>query len=168
MATALMGCDRNDLFWAQFNAEGDQLEILVGAPVGPPVTADLHSSTRQHVIGQAVVDPGSGPVGTLHRLVVRVGDEFDPDLQDGGAETIVERVGRVSVDVNSGRLGVERFDLRQDSAARQTWVLELESLGDPGAEPRTDVFTILLWEAVTRAEAEALEGRVRTEEGGEE
>lgn len=144
----------DDLVWEQFNADGDTIEVEVGvAELGPPVVADIRSSTRQHVIGQAVIDPGSGPFGTRHLLVVEVGDGFDPGLPVGEVDAIVERVRRVSVEVDSGPRGVQEWDLRQDTAANQTWVIELESLGVPGDAPRTDRFTILLWEAVPEAEA---------------
>jgi hypothetical protein len=59
--------------------------------------------------------------------------------------------------VDSGERGAQEWDLRQDSAAPQTWVLELESLGGPDEPVRTDLFTILLWELVASEKDQATE-----------
>lgn len=132
------------------------MEIVVGTPdEGEPVTIDLHSSTGRFVIGQATLTPGSGPIGTLHELVVRVGTQFDPGLEDGvdAGEPLVERVRRVSARLDSGPLGAQSFDLTRDTAERGTWVIEIESLGDPDAAPRTDELTVQLWELLPTSEA---------------
>lgn len=153
----LSACDEGEeLVWAQFNAAGDTMDVVVGAPEeGEPVTIDIHSSTGRYVIGQATLTPGSGPIGTQHELLVQVGTQFDPGLADGvdAGEPLVERVKRVSARVDSGDLGVQSWDLTRDTAVRGTWVLELLSMGDPDAAPRTDTLTVFLWEALPESEA---------------
>lgn len=127
--------DGNDRDWFLFNAEGDVIEVRVtaGAETGEAVSIDLHSTTGAVVIGSAVLDPGSGPVGTEHRLTVEVGDTWQED------------VGRVAVSADSGERGVEQFELRQDSADHGFWVLDLTSAGSEG-ETRTDQLTVQLFQ----------------------
>lgn len=120
--------------WVPFNAEGETVELRVTAEeaLGAAATRDLNSTTGAVVVGSVTVDPGSGPVGTDHRITVRVLD------------TWAEIVRRVTLDVDSGARGLESFELEQDSADLGGWVVSLTSLGDPG-ETRTDVITVGLF-----------------------
>jgi len=153
----LSACDEGEeLVWAQFNAPGDVMQVEVGTPEeGEPTVIDIHSSTGRYVIGQATLTPGSGPIGTRHELLVQVGTQFDPALEDGidADEPLIERVRRVSARIDSGDLGTQSWDLTRDTAMRGTWVLEIVSMGDPDAGPRTDELTVFLWEALPESEA---------------
>ncbi len=135
-------CGDPEITWVRFNAE-DTLEVEVTdeAP-GPAVSTDLVSTSGRTVVGEATVDPGSGPVGTDHDLWVEVERDFR-DL-----------VSRVSVEVDAGDRGIDTFELEQDSADPAVWWTFLRSQGAAG-ETRTDEFTIQLWvpEDVDPAEA---------------
>ncbi|MCO4747750.1 MAG: hypothetical protein KC912_23340 [Proteobacteria bacterium] len=109
------------------------VEVTDSSEAGEAVTIDLHSTTGAVLIGSAVLDPGSGPVGTEHSLIVDVGDAWQED------------VGRVAVSADSGDRGVELFELRQDSADHGVWVLTLTSSGVEG-EARTDQLTVRLFQ----------------------
>lgn len=162
LACATAGCKKGeDLVWSQVNADDDAVDVTVGAdvPVGSSGGAWLHSSTGRHVIGRALLSPSSGPVGTRHQVVVSVFEEA-LELDEAGADTgylpeqdltvegsLSERVTRVTLEA-SGDRGDQRFELRQDSAARGTWVTEIESQGAPNEPERIDTFTFILWEAV--------------------
>ena len=108
--------------------------------VGEPVTVELFSTTGAVMVGTATVDPGSGPVGTMHTILVDVEDDYEDDVR------------RVTVDVDAGDRGIEDFMMTRDSADRSLWELELESSGVPG-EARTDVFTIRLFSVAEEGES---------------
>ena len=148
------GCTKKDeAVWIQFNADGDLLEVHVG---GDPADAedcepdvscpDLHSLVEGAVIGSATADPSSGPVGTEHRLLAIVGDDWE------------EQVGRVTVEAE-GERGLDVFELQRDPANRGAWGVSLESLGRQG-EARVDAWTVRLFEAVLEEQVD-----VTTEEG---
>lgn len=128
------GCKKSDTEWIRFNGESDDLsiEVTASADLGDEVSIELSSTTGTVVVGEAYVDPGSGPVGTDHELFVDVFDDYE------------EEVGLVTVITESGERGEEEYELRQDSADHGHWVLTLTSLGEEG-EVRTDTFTIALW-----------------------
>jgi len=118
--------------WVRFNGD-DTVDVrITAADVGDPVYADLTSTAGAVVVGQAEVDPGSGPVGTNHQVVLTV----DPSYKD--------EVQRVSLEVDSGDRGISDFELTQDSADKGYWFLQLRSVGAQG-ETRTDVFSFQLW-----------------------
>jgi len=146
------GCNKDDIEWTRFNSEMDVLEVHVtqseevvdveGCELGT-TCIDLHSRIEGAVIGTASVNPASGPVGTLHKVLAIVGDDWE------------EQVGRVSLSIDGPR-GVEEFDLEQDRANPGAWGMTLESVGAMGknGEERVDVVTILLWEAETETEGD--------------
>ena len=144
-----MGCDgEKKLVWSQFNGTDDALRIDVGGalPAADPVVCDdglacieLHSRVQDAVVGDATVEPSSGPVGTEHRVIVVVGDEW-ADLVD-----------RVTVAVDGNR-GVGIFVLERDPANIGAWGLSLESLGLKN-EAREDVWTVELWQSIFESEA---------------
>lgn len=136
LGLALSACTSGtDTDWFLFNSEDDTMEIQVTASeeLGEAVAIDLHSTTGAVIVGSATLTPGSGPVGTVHELVVEVG------------ETWAEEVGLVSVSADAGERGTESFDLRQDSADHSLWVKSLQSSGTAG-ESRTDVLTVQLFQ----------------------
>ncbi|TNE89246.1 MAG: hypothetical protein EP330_12480 [Deltaproteobacteria bacterium] len=136
LALALAGCtDGTDTDWFLFNSEEDVIEVQVtaGSETGDAVTIDLHSTTGAVVIGTAELTPGSGPVGTEHRLVVQVGDTWEEDVE------------RVTVSADAGERGTETFLMNQDSADHGLWVLDLQSAGSEG-EIRTDRLTVQLFQ----------------------
>jgi hypothetical protein len=132
---ALTACKgkEDDFPFIAFNGDSDVLTICVGDGSCEPVSAiDLHSTNDSTVVGAASVDPASGPVGTIHRIAVEIDEEWN------------ETVQLVQV-VMDGDRGEQTWDLSQDSADHGNWVVDVESLGDPG-ESRADTATILLWQ----------------------
>ena len=137
--------------WTQFNSDDDFLEVLVTSSdeiveqdgCDPDVSCiDLHSRIEEATIGTATVDPASGPVGTRHKVLAVVGDDWE------------EQVGLVSVVVDGDR-GEQSYDLEQDRANPGAWGITLESVGAEGkaGEERIDIFTILLWEGDVGADS---------------
>ena len=89
--------------------------------------------------------PPAGPVGTTHRLLAVVGDEWE------------DRISSVTVTVDSDR-GLGDFNLERDRANPGAWGLSLESMGTQ-REVRVDVWTVLLWEEVPEDDADTTDGR---------
>jgi len=125
--------------WQRFNGLDDQVIVEVGpvldTDASTSVIAELTSTTGETVVGQVRVSPGSGPIGTQHRVVVEVGATWEDD------------VGRVDVEVESPGRGSRVLSMDQDSADAGTWVLDLRSYGATD-EVRTDLFRIRLYELV--------------------
>jgi hypothetical protein len=134
LVLSLVACDEeSETSWTQYNADGDQVEIEVGVPeLQPEVSTILHSSTGQVEIGVASVDPGGGPVGSLHTVLVTVYADYSAD------------VGRVSVRTDSGDREVDEFDLDVDSTGTGIFKAELRSVGAE-SETRTDTLTFRVW-----------------------
>lgn len=134
---ALVGCTTDEeVTYEQFNADTDTLDIEVGsADLLDAVSTDLHSTTGQVVIGTATVDPGGGPIGTEHAIVVEIADEYE------------NMVDRVSLRTDSGARGEDEYDLDPDSADEGYYKLSLQSVGEEG-EVRTDTLTIRVWDVV--------------------
>jgi hypothetical protein len=141
LATLLVGCkDDEEVTWTQYNADGESIDVDVGAAkVEPARTAVLHSNTGSIEIGAASVDPGGGPLGTVHTVRVDV----LPDYASG--------VGRVSVRTSSGERGEDEYDLVADSTGEGIWLFQLTSQGE-GGEARTDTFTFRLWASDDQAD----------------
>lgn len=133
---ALAGCqDTAEEFpYEQFNADDQELTVCVGSASGCAPVTDLAllSTNGSTEVGSATVDPGEGPVGTIHRFEVTVDADW------------IDTVTLVQVAMGGDR-GDQTYDLRQDSADHGNWVVEVQSLGEPD-EQRTDTATILLWE----------------------
>lgn len=124
-----------EITWVAFNWDQDRVEIEVtDGDVGEPVTADLHSTTGNEVVGSVSVDPGSGPVGTDHTVVIEVFDDWQ------------EQVDRATTATDAGDRGATEHEMVRDSADHGLWQLVLRSLGEEG-ETRTDTFTFRLYEA---------------------
>jgi len=141
----LVACNKGKVDWSRFNSEDDFMEVHVtesealvdidGCDLGT-VCIDLHSRIEGAVIGTASVDPGSGPVGTRHKVLAVVGDDWE------------DQVGRVSVEITGPR-GPQEYELEQDRANPGAWGLTIQSVGAIGkaGEDRLDTVYILLWEA---------------------
>lgn len=131
----LLACTESDeVTYAQFNAETDQISIQVGSgEVLDATSVSLYSTTGTVEIGTATADPGGGPIGTEHTLTVEVYDDWEND------------VSRVSVRTDSGDRGEDEYDLEADSADEGLFQIVLVSVGDEG-ESREDTFTIRVWE----------------------
>jgi hypothetical protein len=132
---AAVGCNKkDDVTYTQFNAQDELLEIDVGAETKEPARSIvLYSTTGEVSVGTAEVDPGGGPIGTEHEVVVIVEDAY---------ENVVDRV---SVRTDSGDRGEDEYDLDPDSADEGFYKTILVSVGEPG-EVRTDTLTIRLWD----------------------
>lgn len=136
-----VGCDGDDTIGlVRFNNVDDTLQIRVTPTEEPgdPVERELRSNTGATVIGQGSVDPGNGPVGTEHRILVAIDDDY--------AETVI----RVRV-VATGDRGEQRHPLLRDSARPGVWQLDVRSYGEPD-ESRTDTFALELWRAADPGE----------------
>jgi hypothetical protein len=132
---AVGGCNKDDeVTYSQFNAVDEFLEIEVGQKTVEPERAlVLHSSTGEVTVGSATVDPGGGPIGTEHEIVVIVEDAYE------------NTVDRVTVRTDSGDRGEDEYDLEPDSADEGFYKTTLVSVGEPG-EVRTDRLTFILWD----------------------
>jgi len=129
----LLACKDEEVTWTQYNATDDAVTVQVGASeLLPSVSTPLRSNTGAVEVGTGTVDPGGGPVGTLHTIRV----ELD--------EAYVDAVDRASVRTSSGDRGEDEYDLTADSAGEGLWVYTLESVGEEG-EAREDVLTFRLW-----------------------
>lgn len=147
----LLACtESEETEYTQYNGDADQVQVEVGVPtryvtdaegneVVETVSTVLTSSTGAVEIGTGTVDPSAGPVGSLHRVVVQVADEYAGD------------VDRVAVQTDSGERGQDVYELERDSAGEGWWVYELESVGEAD-EVRTDTFTFLLYQVVPSEE----------------
>lgn len=131
----LLGCKKEaGPSYTQFNGTDDSLTIEVGVEdLLDPVQIELTSSTGEVVVGTTTVDPGGGPAGTEHAIVVIIDDLY---------EHIVDRV---SVRLDSGDRGEDEFELQQDSADEGVWKLTLVSVADEG-ELRQDTLTVRCWD----------------------
>ena len=144
LALALLvvaGCDGDDTVGlVRFNNVEDTLEIRVtpNEPPGDPVERELRSNTGATIVGLGSVDPGSGPVGTEHRVIVAIDEAF--------AESVI----RVRI-VATGERGEQRHSLLRDSASPGVWQLDVRSYGEPD-EARTDTFAFELWRAADPGE----------------
>ena len=129
----LLGCEEEEIDYNQFNSTTDVMEISVGtSEVLDPVEISLHSSTGQVVVGNASINPGGGPIGTRHTLVVEVNDAWE------------SQVSRVVVVTDAGERGTEEFTLDRDSADPGYHQVDIVSVGEDG-ETRTDTLTIQLY-----------------------
>lgn len=140
VALVAAGCSPDEAEWVAFNAPNDEVEVSiepVGSPAGDLLLFDLRSNTGAVLIGQASVDPGSGPVGTEHRLQVFVDELY------------MARVTRGEVEVEGSR-GAQVFPMRRDSASLGAWDVTVQSLG-AADEDRVDVFRVRLYESVDTA-----------------
>ncbi len=135
LALSLLGCSGDEaVTWSQFNGTDDSLTIDVGvADVEPAVSVDLSSTTGEVVVGTATVDPGGGPLGTEHDVVVEVFDDYQ-DIVD-----------RVSVRLTSDQRGDDEFELDQDSADEGVWKTTIVSVGSED-EVRQDTLTVRCWD----------------------
>lgn len=135
LSLGIFDCPGNSANWVRFNAGDDEItvEVTRSLDLGESVSEDLLSTTGSVVVGTILVDPGSGPVGTMHTVLVDVEDEYE------------EIVRRVTITVDAGQRGAEEFDMQRDSADHSLWEIELESTGVEG-ETRIDVFRPRLYE----------------------
>ena len=134
-AALLLACTaEEEPVYEQFNAPDDILTVEVGAAeLLPPVSIELWSNTGELPVGSASVDPGGGPGGTIHSIVVEVSDDYQ-DIVD-----------RASVRTDSGERGEDEYDMVRDYADEGIYKLEIQSVADEG-EIRTDTLTIRLWD----------------------
>ncbi len=117
----------------RFNSD-DQVTVAIvaGSETGDDVATDLHSTTGSVTVGTGTVSPGSGPVGTVHTVTIRVADDYVDSISSAGVIT------------DAGDRGVEEVSLVQDSADHGLWWREVTSVGVEGEE-RTDTFTFALY-----------------------
>jgi hypothetical protein len=148
-----LGCNKKEeVTYEQFNAEDDTVDIEVGVEKAlPAVTTELHSTTGEVIVGTAEVDPGGGPIGTEHEIVVIVVDDYE------------EIVDRVTVRTYSPDRGKDEYELEPDSADEGYYKKTLVSVGQDD-EVRTDTLTFRLWDVEGDDDAEGAEDDSATEE----
>lgn len=129
-----VACNKDEgIQYDQYNATDDRLSVEVGVPdVLDPIETPLMSSTGQVEVGLARVNPGGGPIGTNHEIVIEVYDAYQ------------DVVDRASVRIKSPGRGEDEYDLEQDSADEGVYLVTLESEGSEGEE-REDTLTFRLW-----------------------
>lgn len=134
LLVALLACSQDEeTTYTQYNAEDNSVEVQVGSDtVLEAVSVTLTSNTGEVDIGTGTVDPGGGPIGTVHRVSVVLAESYASD------------VDRATVRTDSGDRGEDEYTLLADSAEEGVWAFELESSGEPG-ETRTDTLTFRLW-----------------------
>lgn len=155
MAACAVGCT-SDPEYLQFNAENQSLPVEVlplGEPEGDPAELELVSNLSLTIVGDAVVDPASGPVGTLHHVSVILFDEFEGLVDRVTVQTVAEPVADLDGDGEDDSRGREEHEMRQDSADPGAWAVSIQSLGSDD-ERRSDTFTIMLWQDVERQSVE--------------
>ena len=137
----LAGCTKTtETTWTQYNAADNSVSIEVGvADFLDPVSVALTSNTGSVELGTGTVDPGGGPIGTLHTITVEVSQDYASDI------------GRASVRLDAGERGEDEYDMDADATGEGYWVIQLESVGDEG-ETRTDTLTFRLWAADTTSD----------------
>lgn len=133
VVAGLSACDGGSDDDVRFNADDSVTVAVVSVPeTGDDVATDLHSTTGTVTVGTGSVSPGSGPVGTVHTVTIRVAEEYAEVIASAGVIT------------DAGERGVEEVSLVQDSADHGLWWREVTSVGVEGEE-RTDTFTFTLY-----------------------
>ena len=127
--------DDDEETYVLFNSADDSMVIYFGSETMASNTIDLTSTTGDHIVGQATVDPQGGPCGTEHSIIVVIDDEFE------------DQVDRVALSTDSGERGEDEYDLEQDSADEGYYKLLLRTAGEPG-ETREDILTFKLYEII--------------------
>lgn len=148
-------CNRDDeIVYEQFNSEDDTIQVEVGVDEVLDARSELlYSSTGEVEIGVVTVDPGGGPIGTNHAVVVQI---YNEDPYFWASE--VDRVSVRTVPQDDARdIAEDEYDLEKDSADEGFYKITLESVGEPG-EVRTDTFSIRVWSIDEVATAEASDG----------
>lgn len=143
LSWAAVGCNKDEgVQYDQYNADNDRLSIQVGIEeLLDPIETPLMSSTGQVEVGLARVDPGGGPIGTNHEIVIEVYDAYQ------------DVVDRASVRTASPGRGEDEYDLEQDSADEGVYLITLESEGAVDEE-REDTLTFNLWTIAENQEPE--------------
>ena len=134
LSASAVACNKDEgIQYDQYNASSDRLRIQVGVEeLLEPIQTSLLSSTGQVEVGLARVDPGGGPIGTSHEIVIEVFDAYQ------------DVVDRASVRTSSPGRGEDEYDLDQDSADEGVYLITLESEGELD-ELREDTLTFRLW-----------------------
>jgi hypothetical protein len=138
-----VACNQDEgIQYDQYNAGNDRLTIQVGIEdLLDPEEIPLMSSTGQVEVGLARVDPGGGPIGTNHEIVIEVYDAYQ------------EVVDRASVRTQSRSRGEDEYDLEQDSADEGVYLVTLQTEG-AADEIRDDTLTFRLWTIAENQEPE--------------
>jgi hypothetical protein len=132
----IKACEDDKLEYAAFSSHDDVVHVKVGAGyLLEDVSTEILSNTGINVVGEAMVSPGGGPIGTEHMLTATVSEEN---------QYIVDRV---SVEISSPHRPERELDLVRDSEDRGLFVLDLVSVGEEG-ESRTDIFNFKFWDVV--------------------
>ncbi len=140
----LLACSKDEeVTYSQFNGSDDSITIQVGIDeLLDPAEVELSSSTGEVTVGIATVDPGGGPLGTEHAVVVQVYDDWQ------------HIVDRVTIRLSSPNRGDDEFALDQDSADEGVWKTTLVSVGTDG-EVREDTLTVRCWDQDDDEDGEA-------------
>ena len=129
-------CEDEKTEYEPFSSHEDSVNVKVGsADLLDGESTEVLSNTGANVVGEAMVSPGGGPIGTEHMLTATVSQEN---------QYIVDRV---SVEITSPHRPDRELDLVRDSEDRELFVLDLVSVGEDG-ESRTDIFTFKFWDIV--------------------
>lgn len=148
---ASSGCQGEELVWVPFNASGQRIEVLVNDDCSGSdgeTTLELESSLSKRHVGDAVVTPPCGPVGTEHEIAVEVFDEWQDLVGRVTVESLSGRASDLDGDGDQDRRDSAEYTLRQDSADIGVWAIMLQSLGND-SESRTDRLELVLWQPDT-------------------
>ena len=134
--------EKDAVYWAPYNQDSDQIAVDVGAEQADARSTELLSTTGSTVVGEGLVSPGAGPVGTEHTIQVLMVEEFQDD------------VGRVTIEIEGSR-GVSTHELIQDSAQPELWLVDVTSVGE-AQETRQDEIRFTLWQEAEKGDAGAV------------
>lgn len=147
LLVVLAACDTNQTEWIDFNAADQTLVVEVteeGSEPGEALELELLSNVGGVSIGTATLDPGSGPVGTQHFLLVEVLEDYAESVGRASVVIVSEAVADLDGDGDEDSRGEAEFDLERDAAEPGVFALTLQSQGTAG-EVRQDELTIHLW-----------------------
>ncbi len=148
----LLACDSDEIIWAEFSREAsvevfvesaDACDARLASTEAPKKKDDpnvLRSAVVGDPVGEIMIEPICGPVGTVHNVEVTVFEDFE-DIVRRATLTVDATVD----DPEEGR-GEETFEMDRDAAFPGRYGLELQSQGVEG-ETRTDLFRFLLLSA---------------------
>ncbi len=136
----LVACGNDEIEWERVNGNGASIDVHVtdqdlAADFLLTGIQDIPAKRADAPLGEWIVTPEWGPVGTEHEVAVTVYEDHE------------ELVQKVTVIMKSAR-GRSEWELERDPAFIGSWGLVFESLGAADEKSRVDTFELRLWTPV--------------------